>query len=186
MTKYELAARDLRRAELNLERAKNKPNVPVSEIEHLKKLWVLRREIFEAMKEKNMSDEKQIEELAQETCCICRVRTNCVNTSPCTMAFTEAEGLFRDAGYRKQSWMSVGDALPALDRVSTNHLREKSIRVLCACRQKSGKVFVKEGYCEFWDDCIVWRIPGSIDTVTHWMPLPEPPKGEEHELQNTD
>jgi hypothetical protein len=44
--------------------------------------------------------------------------------------------------------------------------------------QFKGKIFVKEGYYEKWDFAIAphWRIPGSIDTVTHWMPLPEPPK----------
>lgn len=56
---------------------------------------------------------------------------------------------------------------------------QPSVRVLCACKQKSGKVFVKEGYCELWGSNVVWKIPGSIDAVTHWMPMPEAPKGGE-------
>jgi hypothetical protein len=58
-----------------------------------------------------------------------------------------------------------------------------SIRVLCVCKQKSGKVMVKEGYCEIWDDSDYgpyWKIPGSIDSVTHWMPLPTPPTEKEN------
>jgi hypothetical protein len=39
---------------------------------------------------------------------------------------------------------------------------------------------VKEGYCEWYNDYPEprWQIPGTIDEVTHWMPLPEPPKEE--------
>lgn len=77
-------------------------------------------------------------------------------------------------------WISVEDRLP--DKETPIKWRERtgynSARVLCVCRQKSGKVMVKEGYCEMWDSDYgpYWKIPGSIDSVTHWMPLPEPPK----------
>ena len=81
-----------------------------------------------------------------------------------------------------QEWIPVKDKLPEI--VST-HKRyrstiKKSIRVLCVCVQKSGKTMVKEGYCEWYNDYPEprWQIPGTIDDVTHWMPLPEPPKGE--------
>lgn len=76
-------------------------------------------------------------------------------------------------------WISVEDRLPEVDpgKKGKYHDVPVSIRVLCACKQKSGKVMVKEGYCEFYSDnrCF-WRIPGSIDSITHWMYLPEPPK----------
>ena len=77
-------------------------------------------------------------------------------------------------------WISVEDRLP--DKETQIKWGERtgynSARVLCVCRQKSGKVMVKEGYCEMWggDHRPYWKIPGSIDSVTHWMPLPEPPK----------
>ena len=78
-------------------------------------------------------------------------------------------------------WISVKDRLPeitATEKGWGDHKVQKSIRVLCVCRQKSGKVLVKEGYYELWDHSQnpCWRIPGSIDSVTHWMLLPEPPK----------
>ena len=75
-------------------------------------------------------------------------------------------------------WRNVKDGLPPIEttpKKTDTHHRPKSVRVLCACRQRSGKSFVKEGFYEIWNGEPVWRIPGSIDTVTHWMPLPEPP-----------
>ena len=77
-------------------------------------------------------------------------------------------------------WISVNDGLPEIEKEERHgdHKIQKSVRVLCACKQKSGKVLVKEGYYHIWDwsGKPYWRIPGSIDSVTHWMPLPEPPK----------
>ncbi|MEE1046511.1 MAG: DUF551 domain-containing protein [Clostridia bacterium] len=94
-----------------------------------------------------------------------------------------ATDLYRK-GWRKQEegeWISVEDRLPETEKILSRHdgsIGVRSIRVLCTCRQKNGKIFVKEGYYEKWDVSTkpYWRIPGSIDTVTHWMPLPEPPK----------
>ena len=74
-------------------------------------------------------------------------------------------------------WISVDERLPELEdgRNWGNH-RPRSIRVLCVCQQRKGKIFVKEGYYELFGNRPCWRIPGSIDSVTHWMPLPEPPR----------
>lgn len=81
------------------------------------------------------------------------------------------------------NWINVEDRLPEIESTGKgwgNHQISKSVRVLCVCKQKSGKVLVKEGYYEIWDDNQnpYWKIPGSIDSVTHWMSMPEPPKGE--------
>lgn len=77
------------------------------------------------------------------------------------------------------NWTSVKDGLPEIEVEKTRNGKtiKKSVRVLCACKQKSGKLLVKEGYYEWfdWSEKPFWRIPGSIDSVTHWMPLPEPP-----------
>lgn len=85
----------------------------------------------------------------------------------------------------KPKWIPVTERLP---EVATRHKTyrntfTKSVRVLCVCVQKDGKTMVKEGYCEFWDDYPepYWKIPGTIDSVTHWMPLPSPPSTEELE-----
>ena len=132
-----------------------------------------------------MSKEKQIEEMALELCSPRNIvkmihhRTcgNC-DTSSCDI-YELCVDLY-NAGYRKQSeWISVDERLPELEggvRTWGDLRIQPSVRVLCACKQKNGKVFVKEGYCEMWGSRVVWKIPGSIDSVTHWMPLPEAPK----------
>ena len=88
-----------------------------------------------------------------------------------------------DKGYEygRPKWIPVTERLP---KVATTHNTRwdkstDSIRVLCACVQADGKKMVKEGYCKVYSDgTIHWKIPGTIHSVTHWMHLPEPPKGE--------
>lgn len=52
MTALELAERDLRKAILNLEHAKNRPNVPILDIQHLEDLCDLREQIVEILRER--------------------------------------------------------------------------------------------------------------------------------------
>lgn len=77
-------------------------------------------------------------------------------------------------------WISVKERLPEIVATIKSGVNtyKRSIRVLCACKQADGKRMVKEGYFEFFNDRPDprWRIPGTIHSVTHWMPLPEPPK----------
>lgn len=87
-----------------------------------------------------------------------------------------------DDGYhRKENWTSVNDGLPKKDAPIKwrDAVGYKSVKVLCVCKQKSGKIMVKEGFCEVWGGKPYWKIPGSIDSVTHWMPMPEPPQEDE-------
>jgi hypothetical protein len=125
-----------------------------------------------------MSKEKQIEEMARLICEGCADHGDC-KYDICDMILDEANRLY-NAGYRKQSeWISVEERLPELNgniRTWGELKIQPSVRVLCACKQKSGRVFVKEGFYEMWGSSVVWKIPGSIDSVTHWMPLPEAPK----------
>ena len=85
-------------------------------------------------------------------------------------------------GVTVQEWISVKDKLPEVVSIQNGYRStvKKSIRVLCVCVQKSGKTMVKEGYCEWYNDYQepIWKIPGTIDEVTHWQYLPQPPKGE--------
>ena len=75
-------------------------------------------------------------------------------------------------------WIPVSERLPEI--VKTTNVCRKSNRVLCACLQADGKRMVKEGYMKFYNDFPEpnWKIPGTIHSVTHWMPLPKPPKEE--------
>ena len=58
-------------------------------------------------------------------------------------------------------WISVKDRLPDDER-----------RVLVSCRTKKGQQSVNLAY--YWNG--YWHGQGSMAGVTHWMPLPEPPK----------
>ena len=105
-----------------------------------------------------------------------------LNRWPCFGTAEEHADHLIANGVTVQEWIPVTERPPevASKHKSYRHSYTKSIRVLCACVQKDGKKMVKEGYCEFWDDYPepIWKIPGTIDSVTHWMPLPQPPKGE--------
>lgn len=53
MTPYELSLRDLLKAQLNLARAMNKPNVTEAEIENLEKMVALRKKISDLLEVNN-------------------------------------------------------------------------------------------------------------------------------------
>ena len=82
-----------------------------------------------------------------------------------------------DKGYRKQEWISVEERLP-----------EKSRRYLCFCNGYIGvrgfalnlkKIDEYDFYCadySGWYDYDNEYDYFEVTRVTHWMPLPEPPK----------
>lgn len=83
-------------------------------------------------------------------------------------------------GVTFQKWIPVTERLPEIVKTikAGRNTYRKSKRVLCACLQKNGKQIIKEGYMEFFNDYPEpsWIIPGTIHSVTHWMPLPDLPK----------
>lgn len=85
---------------------------------------------------------------------------------------------------KQPEWISVEERLPEIDPCGKGRYGgTRSVRVLCACKQRDGRTFVKEGYYEpCGNGRVCWRIPGSINAVTHWMPLPMPPKGDEGKM----
>lgn len=119
-------------------------------------------------------------------------KCNCVYEEFCSMINGYDIVLPTPCEYRKDStdvtdtnvgkWIPVTERLPEIVKTTRawKNVYRNSDRVLCACLQKSGKRMVKEGVMELFNDSPkpYWRIPGSIDSVTHWMPLPELPKGE--------
>ena len=108
-----------------------------------------------------MSNEKQtIEEMAR---IICKPTANKGNCDKCGFKkqcskFDDATDLY-NAGYRKQSgWISVDERLP-----------ERNGRYLTHCNIENQSLVCVLYYC---------KIGGFNEgTVTHWMPLPEAPKG---------
>ena len=71
-----------------------------------------------------------------------------------------------DNGVTVQEWISVTERLPEDDSdvLAYSSIGEES-RIYPACYSNG-----------VWFDC-VFNAPAT-DTTTHWMPLPDPPKGE--------
>lgn len=114
-----------------------------------------------------MDEKKQIEEMATAICDECRSHTPNCEYIICDSAIESAEAVFA-AGYRKQSgWISVDERLPP-----------KREWVICySPNKKSLPIFL--GRMGNYSD--VWQQEGGyicMTPVTHWMPLPERPKGE--------
>ena len=69
-------------------------------------------------------------------------------------------------GVTVQEWISVNDKLP-----------EDDSDVLAYSRNgEEGRIYPANYAKGVWFDCIFTT--SATDTTTHWMPLPEPPKGE--------
>lgn len=65
----------------------------------------------------------------------------------------------------ERRWIPVTERLP------------EPFRPVIVCREKGkGEYIVEQG---FKDVCGWWKVYGTrTKNVTHWMPMPEPPKGE--------
>lgn len=85
----------------------------------------------------------------------------CLEDLKCENSLLRAEKKFQKTFYAQQpEWISVEDRLP-----------EKKDE-LCLVYRKNGSIGLSVHYCEtnhYW----------SYGDVTHWMPLPEPPKPKE-------
>ena len=133
-----------------------------------------------------MDVREKLVELIQNSHKKCKVMKSCYeceqygNSSDCVYLLMADELITN--GVTVREWISVEDKLPEVVSIHKGYRStvKKSIRVLCVCVQKSGKTMVKEGYCEWYNDYQEprWQIPGTIDEVTHWQYLPQPPKGE--------
>ena len=71
-----------------------------------------------------------------------------------------------DSGVTVQKWISVEDKLPEDDSDVLAYLQI----------DQEGRIYPANYAKGVWFDCI-FNTPAT-GTTTHWMPLPEPPKGE--------
>jgi hypothetical protein len=74
------------------------------------------------------------------------------------------------------TWISIKDKMPE-ERVDFGN---SSNRVIVAYIDPDGELAVSSGQTFYHDDIRYWDIDGEPSIgllVTHWMPLPEPPKG---------
>lgn len=151
-----------------------------------------------------MSKEKQIEEMARVLCGMATSCNRCMFNSETCYEHKEAEEIY-NAGYRKQEWISVEERLPDSGEhclvsctvkrcdgtlgqyICVGYYAEKFKHLaygvdddcVSEYNEKDDEYYIAEGWYEViknWDD---YGFVAIDDTVTHWMPLPEPPKGEE-------
>ena len=95
-----------------------------------------------------------------------------------------ADGLMENGvGFDKDKnvpskWIPVTERLPEDDLPKGS--RVKQIKVLTALKSSSGAVTVRSQmrYRMTWYTSAPWAWKCSGSEITHWMPLPEPPKEE--------
>ena len=109
--------------------------------------------------------EKQIEEMAKLTCNSHRscYGGECIGSNICAVR-ENCEKLY-NAGYRKQEWISVEERLP-----------EDSTNVLAYSKRYEIGMYYYSKDDEWWDND--GYASAKYYEITHWMPLPELPKGE--------
>ena len=117
-----------------------------------------------------MSKKKQIEEMAKTLC------EDCAKSDPCSLAaiggmcnsVRKQATAMCNAGYRKQEWISVSERLPS-DEEQRDEYGELVPFLVCERDTTYPYRAFYDG--KEWGDGLM-RIRG----ITHWMPLPEPPK----------
>ena len=103
----------------------------------------------------NEVQETGVNEIPTGFCCITEYITN-----------EEVASYLVGHGVTVQEWISVDDRLP-----------EDDSDVLAYSRNgEEGRIYPANYAKGVWFDCI-FTTPAT-DTTTHWMPLPQPPKGE--------
>ena len=108
---------------------------------------------------------KQIEEKAKAVCCLDRTCDECMTSFECkAMMYAKR---FYEAGYRKPEWISVEERLPK---------EFETVLVFCDTGVRKfqcvSEMIAPNG--KRWSAVCGFH-------VTHWMPLPMPPKGDEGE-----
>jgi hypothetical protein len=82
-------------------------------------------------------------------------------------------------GYRKQEWVSVDESLPENKGDYMVFTKNGNIKVMPFFTERNASAAVyNRGFCEWTkgartNDDDWWK---PVGYVTHWMPLPEPPK----------
>ncbi len=141
-------------------------------------IYVLFQEREEAEMSREQIDNQAIEEMARILCEACAS-----DPSPCRLVGEGkmCEGVLKtaevsyNAGYRKQEWISVEERLP-----------ETNVECLVAAKVGNGMVVDLGEYISYINNITKeqgyeWMITNDWDEgegceITHWMPLPEPPK----------
>lgn len=111
-----------------------------------------------------MTDQEKINKMAED---ICRVKHNCndvCNPINTCNALKYARRAY-EAGYRQQEWISVEERLPEPQK-------------LVLCIWERGDDRNNYGFARYQREDVWYVSNEGMPRVTHWMPLPDAPKGE--------
>lgn len=113
--------------------------------------------------------EKMIEKIAQDIAQMCpNLAEDCCGDINCATCLSK--GLIKQ-GYRKQEWISVDDRLPINDY--EKHWKDRNYYLVYT--EPSGLMYVATfGFKEY--DWWISNPDMVLSQVTHYMPLPTPPK----------
>ena len=110
-----------------------------------------------------MAEKKQIDGMARLMCKFYADDPNCRRCPNCWVR--DVAKVLYEAGYRKQEWISVKDALPEDEQTVLTIDTEREMQV---CFYETAQ----KGVFQLFHGLV------SVYNITHWMPLPQPPKGE--------
>ena len=113
-----------------------------------------------------MNEEKQIEEMARVLCGMASSCDKCMFKKTNCYEYQEAKAIY-EADFKKQEWISVEERMPdVLQEVFV--YRGKHIGNLM-------NIYTYVGG-DMWQDEYGFGCRQEDEGITHWMPLPEPPK----------
>lgn len=113
---------------------------------------------------------EQIEEIAKVLCGMKNGCDGCMWDKVHCNERNYAEEIY-NAGYRKQEWISVEERLPTEDEYRDEY---RELIPLLVCEKDTRYPYRAMYDGKEWGDGLM-----KIRGITHWMPLPMPPKGGE-------
>ena len=125
-----------------------------------------------------MSRDKQIEGMAKILCTNRFAKCeNCYTKEKTCTYYFEATQLYK-AGYRKQEWISVDERLPEESGEYLVFWQDDYESRMCVVYYEAnydGHTYEMKGRT-VWFVCDRDYGDLEIENITHWMPLPQPPK----------
>lgn len=92
---------------------------------------------------------------------------------PNNMAMMQLADYLISNGVTVKEWISVNDRLPDLIPYSAGIAYSETVIVLTSGRKETIAVWDGSTWIAQFDCCELWG-----EKITHWMPIPNPPKGE--------
>ena len=143
-----------------------------------------REKLIELLNEAEEWADHKCDELECETCPADKMKSNCVQQLMVDRLIANGVTFATDNNVGDKLTPTADKWIPVSERLPEDTLPKfsaaKQIKVLTALKSDNGVRTVRSQmrYRDAWCDEVRWRWKYSGGEVTHWMPLPEAPKGE--------